>query len=390
MRIVMLSTSFPPEVGGIQSHVANLAIALSKQGHRLKVVTVRRTTTERVRDTFAGLEVIRVPQLSLPRTMTAQYLALSTGFLVTLCARGQVDIVHYHTYWPDAFTAFVVNKLVPTVYTAHESRFLIMAQEAKYQRRLRLALRPFQQVIAPSTELLDVARRLGVNSEKSVFIPNAVDSNKFSPRVERGAVREQYGIPIDHILILCPRRLVPKNGVDYLIESLSLLRRTNNSFHLIVVGEGPERKRLSERVRDLGLQGFVIFTGSKDNDELPTFYADADIVAIPSLKEATSIAGLEAMASGRAVVATDVGGLPEIIEDGATGLLVPPRNPEALSAAIRRLIESPSLRRQLGQAARARVEKEFTWDYVARETTRVYERALTHRRGGAVPGLAHA
>jgi glycosyltransferase involved in cell wall biosynthesis len=134
----------------------------------------------------------------------------------------------------------------------------------------------------------------------------------------------------------------------------------------------------------------VIFAGNHDNDSLPAFYADADIVAIPSLKEATSIAGLEAMASARAVVATNVGGLPEIIEDGVSGLLVPPRDPEALSVAIKRLLEMPELRKQLGLAARSSVERKFTWEQVANETTRAYERAIAVWHGRPQPLLAEA
>ena len=175
MRVVIFSTSFPPEIGGIQAHVSNLAQALLRQGDQVKIVTARRHKTEPVHDAFAGLDVTRVPQLNVPKTLTTQYLALSTALLVAMRIRGQADVVHYHTFWPDAFTAFIVNKFVPTVYTAHESRFLIMAEQKKSRRRLQLALRPFQAIIAPSTELLEVARQLGVSSDKSVFIPNAVD-----------------------------------------------------------------------------------------------------------------------------------------------------------------------------------------------------------------------
>ena len=390
MRVVMLSTSFPPEIGGIQAHVTNLAQSLTAQGHQVRVVTVRRNRSERVRDNFRGLNVTRVPQLNLPKTLTTQYLALSTALLIALRARGQADVVHYHTFWPDAFTAFVVNKFVPTIYTVHESRFLIMAEQAESQRRLKLALKPFQGIIAPSTELLEVARQLGVSSDRSVFIPNAVDSNKFSTDVARGFVRAGYDIPADQVLILCPRRLVPKNGVEFLIESLHLIRHQLNKISVLIIGEGPEREKLEARVRELGLQKSVIFGGSQSNDELPAFYADADIVAIPSLMEATSIAGLEAMACARAIVATNVGGLPEIIDDGVTGLLVPPRDPKALAVAITRLLEQPGLRKQLGQAARARVEREFTWDRVATKTSTAYERAIAVWHGRQIPLFAEA
>ena len=390
MRVVMLSNSFPPEIGGIQEHVSNLAQTLARQGHQLKVVTVRRNKSERVRDTFAGLDVTRVPQLNLPKTLTTQYLASTTALLIAMRLRGQADVVHYHTFWPDAFTAFVVNKFVPTVYTAHESRFLLMAEQPKSRRWLKLALRPFQGILAPSTELLEVTRQLGVSSEKSAFIANAVDAGKFRPGVTGETVRARYGVPLDHCLILCPRRLVPKNGLEFLIESLPSIRRRFSDVSVLIAGDGPERERLEARVRELGLHESVIFAGNQDNDDLPEFYAAADIVAIPSLKEATSIAGLEAMASACAVVATNVGGLPEIIEDGVSGLLVPPRDPEALALAIMRLIETPELRKQLGLAARALVEQKFTWEQVASETTRAYERAIAvwHRR--PMPLLAEA
>ena len=390
MRVVMLSNSFPPEIGGIQEHVSNLAQTLARQGHQLKVVTVRRNKSERVRDTFAGLDVTRVPQLNLPKTLTMQYLASTTALLIAMRLRGQADVVHYHTFWPDAFTAFVVNKFVPTVYTAHESRFLLMAEQPKSRRWLKLALRPFQGILAPSTELLEVTRQLGVSPEKSAFIANAVDASKFRPGVTGETVRARYGVPLDHCLILCPRRLVPKNGLEFLIESLPSIRRRFSDVSVLIAGDGPERERLEARVRELGLHESVIFAGNQDNDDLPEFYGAADIVAIPSLKEATSIAGLEAMASACAVVATNVGGLPEIIEDGVSGLLVPPRDPEALALAIARLIETPELRKQLGLAARARVEHKFTWEQVASETTRAYERAIAvwHRR--PMPLLAEA
>lgn len=389
MRVVMFSTSFPPEIGGIQEHVAQLAKSLSAEGHEVRVVTARRDKHQPVHDTFAGMQVTRIPQFMLPKTQTAQYLARATAHVFGLRRRGLADVVHYHTFWPDAYTAFVVNKFVPTVYTCHESRFLLMADAGKFQRRLKLALKPFQGVIAPSTELLEVARQFGVSADQSMFVPNAVDTETFSPNVERGSVRARYNIPDDCFLILCPRRLVPKNGVDFLIESLSQISR-RHALRLLVVGDGPERASLDTLVHELKLEESVIFAGSRPNGELPKFYADADMVAIPSLKEATSIAGLEAMASARAVVATNVGGLPEIIQDEVTGLLVPARDPLALAAAIERLIKTPALRLRLGEAARQRVEKEFTWSQTARQTERVYERAIALWQGRTVPTLATA
>jgi glycosyltransferase involved in cell wall biosynthesis len=333
--------------------------------------------------------VTRIPQMKLPKTQTAQYLTHATAHLFRLRSRGQADVVHYHTYWPDAFSAFLVNKFVPTVYTAHESRFLMMAEQPEFRGRLKLALKPFQGIIAPSTELLEVTRELGARSEQSVFIPNAVDANRFSPNVARGSVRARYNIQNDRVLILCPRRLVLKNGIQFVIESLALLS-DRQSCCLLIVGDGPERSNLESRVRELGVEDSVIFAGAINNADLPEFYADADLVAIPSLMEATSIAGLEAMASARAIVASNVGGLPEIIQHEVNGLLVPPRDPQALASAIQCLVQSPGLRRKMGEAGRARVEREFTWTQAAEQTERAYERAIALWRGRTAPTLAHA
>lgn len=389
MRVVMFSNSFPPEIGGIQEHVANLAKSLLVKGHEVRIVTARRNNSQPIQDKFAGMEVTRIPQVRVPKTQTAQYLSRATAHLIRLRSRGLADIVHYHTFWPDAFSAFVVNRFIPTIYTAHESRFLIMAEQRKFDARLRLALRPFQGIIAPSTELRDVARSMGVSNDQSVFIPNAVDSETFSPEVEPGAIRTRYNIPDGSALILCPRRLVPKNGVNFLIESLAYLS-PEVRYRLLIVGDGPERTSLENQARELNLTSSVIFAGSHRNDQLPPFYADADVVVLPSLKEATSIAGLEAMASARAIVATNVGGLPEIIDHEIHGLLVAPRVPQALASAIQRLLDAPDLRRKLGEAARVRVENEFTWDHTARQTEQAYERAIAAWHGLTVPRLAHA
>ena len=159
---------------------------------------------------------------------------------------------------------------------------------------------------------------------------------------------------------------------------------------MLLVGDGPDRAKLEARVSQLHLRNSVIFAGSVDNSELPEFYADADLVAIPSLNEATSIAGLEAMASGCAIVASHVGGLPEIVDEGKTGFLVPPSDPEQLAEAMRRLLKAADLRAKFGEEARLRIEREFSWDRIAHETTCVYREAIASWHERTIPQLASA
>jgi glycosyltransferase involved in cell wall biosynthesis len=376
MHILMFTSAFPPQVGGIQAHVLNLCRTLIKQGHEVKVVTSRQKSKKALRDHLDDIDVVRIPCVHLPKTMTLQYLAISIGAILWLHRRWQADLLHYHTFWPDVFTAFVLRRFTPTVYTVHESRFLSMSEHKKLHGRLRMALRPFNGIIAPSTELLQVAREFGVSRRSSAYIPNAVDSNEFSPNVSNGVIRQQYGISQDTVVLLCPRRLVPKNGVSFFLKGLPYILRESNSICALIVGDGAERSYLEDLVRQMHLEGHVIFTGNISNDQMPFVYADSDIVILPSLKEATSIAGLEAMASGRPVIATAVGGLPEIVDDGVTGLLVPSRDPRALASAVLCMIQCPELVSSMGQAARRRVAQEFSWERVAQETVKVYELAM--------------
>jgi glycosyltransferase involved in cell wall biosynthesis len=376
MHILMFTSAFPPQVGGIQTHVPNLSRTLIKQGHEVKVVTTRQRNTRALRARLDDIDVVRIPFVRLPKTMTLQYLMISTGAILWLHRRWRADLLHYHTFWPDVFTAFVLKHFMPTVYTVHESHFLSMSEHRKLHGRLRMALRPFNGIIAPSTELLQVARRFGVSRRSSAYIPNAVDSNKFSPNASNGVIRQQYGISQDTVVLLCPRRLVPKNGVNFFVKSLPHVMKEHNSVYALIIGDGPERSYLENLVRQMHLEDNVVFTGNVSNDQMPYFYVDSDIVILPSLKEATSIAGLEAMASGRPVIATAVGGLPEIVDDGVTGLLVPSRDPQALASAALRVIQCPELVSSMVQAARRRVEQEFSWDKVAQETVEVYELAM--------------
>jgi hypothetical protein len=137
--------------------VFNLSRALVEQGHRVEVVTVQREKKLPYRSSLDGVQVFRIPVLSIPKTLTTQYPARSAAVILNIHRQSRVDLVHCHTFWPDVFTAFALRPFTPMVYTVHESYFLIMAEQGKFQRRLRLAMSPFGEIIAPSTELLSVA-----------------------------------------------------------------------------------------------------------------------------------------------------------------------------------------------------------------------------------------
>jgi glycosyltransferase involved in cell wall biosynthesis len=207
------------------------------------------------------------------------------------------------------------------------------------------------------------------------MIPNGVDPARFKPGPSDA--RATLGIGVDEVVVVLARRLVEKNGVTWFARALGPLH--DRKFRVIIAGDGAERDAMHAVLAENGMLDRTLFLGAVANKDMPALYRAADISVLPSLAEATSIAGLEAMASGVPLVGTRVGGIPTIIEDGATGMIVPPRDPGAMAIALGALIDNPDLRHRMGAAARAKVEREFTWNVVAGRTIDVYRACLERR-----------
>jgi glycosyltransferase involved in cell wall biosynthesis len=375
MRALLFTTDYLPKIGGIAAHVYELGRALHQAGHHVTVMTTTPAgafadpqfpRVIRVRD--------RLPWLRLTRGRRVQFLA--TALRPLLSTLGHYDLVHFHS--ADAISRLCARlwASLPQVATNHTSAFVSDfgdPQRAEIWRRFLLRMR---RVLAPSQEIAALTVKLGLAAEQTHYLPNGVDASRFHPGVEGKGFRESQGFSADTRLILCPRRLVAKNGCITLARALPRLLRACPEARLLFAGEGPERGAIEAELAALGVRAQASFAGSVPNATMPMAYAAADIVVVPSLVEATSIAALEAMATARPVVASRVGGLPALIAPGETGYLVPPADPEQLGGALCRLLSNPRRRVAMGEAARRRVEAEFTWQEIADRTVRIYEAAL--------------
>lgn len=249
-------------------------------------------------------------------------------------ARGS-DLVHAH-WLPAGAVALATRK--PYLVHLHGSD-VELARRAP--RLARAILRRAAAVVCVSSALAEDARRLG--ADEVVVLPNGVE------------LPPQVGEEADPPEVLFAGRLSREKGVLELVEAA-------RGMNLVVAGDGPLRDRVQEA------RGFV------PPQELAKLYARAAVVVCPSLREGFGVVCVEAMAHGRPVVASAVGGLLDLVEDGETGLLVPPGDVEALRAAIERLLGDPELRRRLGDAGRRRAAERFSWDTVTRETLELYAR----------------
>lgn len=226
-----------------------------------------------------------------------------------------------------------------------------------------------------------VERRLALffgNSPPKLFtVYDGVDADVFNPEVSSAELRAVLGIGSARV-ILYSGRLTEKKGVHYLLRAFALLNEKHGNLRLVYCGRGEMEAELKSMVQSMGLSGKVIFAGPIPHHDLAKYYALCDVLAVPSTYENLGLAPLEAMSAGRPVVASDTGGLPEIIRDMENGILVPPADPRSLADALLKLIDDEDLAARFGIEGRRDVLSKFTLDMCADSTISVYESVLRH------------
>ncbi len=251
--------------------------------------------------------------------------------------RGSVDLVLGAFAYPDGWAAVVLAKLlgVPAVVKVHGSDIHRDGAVPGLREKIGWALRAADAVVGPSAPLLEHAQALGAKPERSFVIPNGVDLEAFRPR-ERSECRAILGQPGD----VRPRvtyvgRLERAKGVLDLIEAFARVRASRPDVQLAMVGDGDARRACERLARERGLP--VVFAGARAPEEIPMWVGASDVVALPSWSEGMPNAVVEAIASGRPVVATTVGALPSLVTEAA-GELVPPCQPQRLAEALSRVL----------------------------------------------------
>lgn len=323
-----------------------------------------------------GAKRLGVRTVVVPRVAAAGRVAGVIGLARAIRAE-RPAIVHAHLSWPLACKHGTLAARLARVPAIVGTAQLYVRPDRPWQARLQLA--PLQRIIAVSrevatryaVELRVPARRLAV-VHNGIQVPAVVPSRDPARRAEMLAGGPDY-------LVFTPARLHQQKGHGFLLEAAA--RVPDATF--VLAGDGPLRAELEAQARSLGIADRCRFLGQRS--DVPELMAAADLFVLPSLYEGLPVSVLEAMAAARPVVATAIGGTDEAITHEATGLLVPPRDPESLAAAIRRLQADPRLAASLAVAGRERVEREFSVAATARGVTRIYEE-LT---GPAGPGAEH-
>lgn len=284
------------------------------------------------------------------------------------------DIVHLHTgraTWLGGIASRLAG--VPAVTTRR------MDRPVRRGIQTRLIYRHLVQAVAAISEA--VAGRLvsgGVPTEKIEIIRSAIDPTRLVPDRSRSEVRALLGADPCEPVLLTLAVLARRKGIDVLLSSLAHLRARGFQPVLWVAGEGPERSALERQAEELGLAARARFLGHRSDKA--DLLAASDVVVLPSRLEGLGVAALEAMAAGRVVVASSVGGLREVVRPGETGFLVPPEDPNALADALFRLLQDEKLRTKMGEAGASRAAREFHARQMVASYERLYTSVLAARR----------
>lgn len=375
---VILTTIWPvPHAGGVSSHILFLRDLLDRESVPASIVTPSEA---------AALGTPAAPGEGLPGTL--KELGVRLGLYVRLVWGDGRPLIHAHDVaacW-GILRAGVGAPVVLTVhgYLADEyvAAGAVASGTAAYDALLemeRVSYAHATEVITVDGRLAEHVKRLSGREPKVAL--NAVDPARFAP-ADRAAARRALCLPEDKFVILCPRRLTEKNGVRHAVAAIRLLVPEYKGVVLLLAGDGEQRRDLQHSVRTWQLDEYCTFAGAVPHEQMPLYYAAADVVVIPSVhaagvEEASSIAALEAMAAGRPVVASAVGGLKEIIRPGTTGILVEPGNAASLASELRRLALHPSLRMMLGERARHHVLQNFGPERFLAQVGEVYSRAAS-------------
>jgi len=279
------------------------------------------------------------------------------------------DLLHAHFAYPEGWAAYLakvgLRQRIPLVVTLHGYDILVepsvgygIRLSKRYEALVKKVLNAADAIIVASRAVFNEAASLVKDVGKIHLISNGVDTKRFNPALNGNIIRKRFAVE-DKQVIFTLRHHSPRYGITYLLLAAKLVLDKRKDVAFIIGGSGPLLDYHKMLTRRLGISSYVLFTGRIPQEELPLYYAASDVVVVPSLQEAWGLVATEAMACGKPVVASRVGGLPDQVIDGYNGFLVSPRDPKALADRILYLLENPSEARRMGLNGRKLAEEQF-------------------------------
>jgi len=371
VKIAQITPYFHPHLGGVESHVRDLARKLTERGHEVHVITSRFEPDIPETEEMMGFFIHRLkPVAIIARTPIVPSIR-------TFLKLEDFDIIHAHSPPPlsSYYSASAAHKKgIPFVYTYHcdmeipvpAGKYIVSLYRLLFERKTTR----WASAIICTTNSYAATSRATWDREVDI-IPNAVDATHFRPDVSGERVREKYGLK-GKTVVLFVGRLVHHKGIETLLRSADY---TEEPVHYLIVGKGYEFARLKRMAEEVDRERFI-FTGPVSAEELPEFYAASDIFVLPSISrlEAFGIVGLEAMSSGKPVILSNIPGVREVITPGVEGVEFETASAEDMGKRIMELHSDSELRAEMGKRGRERVLRDYSWERVMKDIEALYLR----------------
>ena len=388
MRIIQVSYRFPPAIGGVENHVYNLAYRLSEE-HKVTVFTsdienIGLFKIQRVNKSYEklsdNLDVFRLRAYppGIPYAMT--YAMIPS--LIRKLAGSHVDVIHTHGYIAlHSDVTSIISKLkeTPLVLTVHaygdrlSNRYKNLFSRLYNSTMGKAILNYAGKIIVLDPKALRYFLNLGVEKEKIQVIPNGIEYNKFAKSQLSRDFRQKYDI--NGKIVLFVGQLQQRKGVQHLFRSAPQILKEVPDANFFIVGDGGFKKNLVEISNNLGIKGRVKFTDFLPIEELLEVYASADVFVLPSAFEGLPTVILEAMASGKPIVATNVGGISSIVKEGVNGFVIDYENLEQLAKSITIILTDEKLAKIMGENGRE-IAKNCDWSVISKKIEHVYQEVL--------------
>lgn len=382
--VVQTVPYFQPGIGGPDYYLCK---GLSELHNKVYLLT-----SDRKRPGFSHTRhVIRTGQMSVDGFEVCRFRTLlKIGSIPVLdwhvsrfVSNLDFDIVHAHEiYYPHSVQSFRVARKKGKVFGTSQHRYnyprnvLGLFLKTYYLTTGRKIFDLCDFVCAISSSAANFLRNIGVKREIYI-LPNSVDVERFRPMTGRH-LKEKLGLE-DNRIILYVGRLHKEKGVEYLVDAFKTIKQWHPDVVLVIVGKGSEKESLVFQAKKLSLQQSILFMDYLPHEMLPELYNSCDILTSPSIVEPFGMVLIEAMACGKPVVGSKVGGIKDIIDDGENGFLVEPGRPDQLAEKIHLILSDKKMQKRFGTKAREKVEDNYSYQAVAKKAMSIYEQALERR-----------
>ncbi|MFH1977712.1 MAG: N-acetyl-alpha-D-glucosaminyl L-malate synthase BshA [Candidatus Aenigmatarchaeota archaeon] len=387
----------PPQIGGSGYMGLNLGRKLAQRGHNVHVISYNNTFLED--SDRRHMKIHPVESVSYGAFRVDPHELTLPGAIVRLSTNERIDIVHAHyavTHGGAAIDARdIINRRqerrgigqenrIASVITNHGTDVSVNGYQELLAPGLELRLSQADETTYVSKALQDEARRVFDLDDYGSVIHNFIDPTPFEEVSEEDGnkIRRELGIPEGATVFYHVSNLRPVKNPNLLIDSMSYLVNENSrtDAYMVIIGDGPDKQALQDRARGLNLGDHVIFTGSINRVEIPKYTQAGDALVLPSAQESFGLVNLEAMHTGKPVIASNVGGIPEVVANGESGLLFDIKDPRELVKHMETLLDNPDLRHRLGERGKEIAIRDFGPDRIASLYEDVYESALSRRR----------